>query len=292
MKKAFYISLNEVRLYLIDKGDLAFSLLLPILTFALMYGAFGGQSTFNATASIVNQDNGPYSQQLIKQLDAVSGVTVNIISADDANTRLDQSDLLTAFIIPAGFSDNLSAGSQTEIIVKQRGNGGQEGQILTSILSGVVDQIDQAFQINTAVKNSLAGRNVSGDRINVVVQDQLTQQQKSPAVGVAETTVGGSTNFINQFLPGIVTMYVMFSLTLVSLTIVEERKRGTLERLLSTRLNVRELFLGKFLSIVARGFIQTLILLGLSYAVSGYLHPSHSWHRCSWPLFSPQRPPP
>jgi ABC-2 type transport system permease protein len=54
---------------------------------------------------------------------------------------------------------------------------------------------------------------------------------------------------------------------MVSRTIVEERRRGTLERLLTTRLNVGELFFGKFLSTVARGFLQTLILLALSYAV-------------------------
>ena len=267
MKRALFISFNEVRLYLIDKGDLAFSLLLPILTFALMYGAFGGQTTFNATAPIVNEDNGVYSQQLIKQLGTINGVSVDIMSADEANTKLSRSDLLTAFFIPAGFSNNLTSGGKTEIIVKQRGNGGQEGQILTSIIGGIADQIDQQFQINKAVKDSLAGRNVSDSRVNIVVQDQLGQQRQSPAVGVKETTVGGSTNFINQFLPGIVTMYVMFSLTLVAMSIVEERRRGTLERLLSTRLSAGQLFLGKFFSIVARGVIQTLILLALSYAV-------------------------
>jgi ABC-2 type transport system permease protein len=62
-------------------------------------------------------------------------------------------------------------------------------------------------------------------------------------------------------------MYVLFSLSLSSQAIVEERKRGTLERLLTTRLNAGELFFGKFISFIARGFIQTLILMALSYAV-------------------------
>jgi len=62
-------------------------------------------------------------------------------------------------------------------------------------------------------------------------------------------------------------MYVLFSITLTARAIVEERKRGTLERLLTTRLSVSELFAGKFLSSISRGFIQTLILLALAYAV-------------------------
>ncbi len=269
MKRAWQITLNEVRLYLIDKGDLAFGLLLPILTFALMYGAFGGQTQFNATATIVNEDNGVYSQEIIKQLDAVDGVSVSVITAEKANTLMDRANLYTAFFIPAGFSDTLASGGQAQITIKQRGNGGQEGQILVSILNGVTGQINQTFEALAAVKTNLEGKNVTGNRIDTVVQDALNQQRQTPAVGVIEnfpkdTT---STSFVNQFLPGIITMYVLFSLTLIARTLVEERKRGTLERLLTTRLSVSELFFGKFMSIIGRGFVQTFILMMLSWAV-------------------------
>jgi ABC-type multidrug transport system permease subunit len=46
--------------------------------------------------------------------------------------------------------------------------------------------------------------------------------------------------------------------------LLEERREGTLERLLTTQLTVGELFTGKFLAGLARGFLQTLILLSLS----------------------------
>jgi hypothetical protein len=79
--------------------------------------------------------------------------------------------------------------------------------------------------------------------------------------------VGSSPDPVNQFLPGIVTMFVLFAITLSARAIVEERKKGTLERLLTTRLSVGQLFLGKFLANVSRGFVQTLILLVLAYMV-------------------------
>ncbi|MEE9491093.1 MAG: hypothetical protein V3V80_02170, partial [Dehalococcoidia bacterium] len=66
------VALLQVRIYLQDKGDLAFSLLLPIAIFALMYGAFGGQTLFHGTAHIVNQDQeGTYSALLIERLEGV-----------------------------------------------------------------------------------------------------------------------------------------------------------------------------------------------------------------------------
>jgi ABC-2 type transport system permease protein len=62
-------------------------------------------------------------------------------------------------------------------------------------------------------------------------------------------------------------MFVLFAITLSARAIVEERRKGTLERLLTTRLSVGQLFVGKFLASISRGFVQTLILLVLAYIV-------------------------
>ncbi len=267
MKRALFITLNEVKLYLQDKGDLAFGLLLPILTLALMFGAFGSDTLFKSTANIVNEDNGAYSQQLIQKINDVDGISVSLISADDANAKLDKSDILIALFIPSGFSDNLTAGQPAQLTFKQRGNGGQEGQILASIIRGVAGDINQQFTVLNGVKTALAGKGIADSNIQIVVQSVLAEQSQQPAIDVKEEITGGSSQFINQYLPGIITMYVLFSLSLSAMTIVEERRRGTLERLLTTRLSINELFFGKYLATIARGFIQTLILLLLSYAV-------------------------
>lgn len=267
MKRALVITLNEIKLYLQDKGDLAFGLLLPILTFALMYGAFGSNTLFKASATIVDEDKGVYSQQLIQKVDDVDGISVNLLTAEEANAKLDRSDLLLVLFIPSGFSDTLANGGQGELIFKQRGNGGMEGQILASIIRSAADQINQEFQVLNGVKTALKDTEITDSSIELTVQSVLDKENKEPTIGVAEEITGGSSQFINQYLPGIITMYVLFSLSLSAMSIVEERRRGTLERLLTTRLNVGELFFGKYLATIARGFIQTLILLVLSYAV-------------------------
>jgi ABC-type multidrug transport system permease subunit len=169
--------------------------------------------------------------------------------------------------IPSGFSDTLAAGEPAQLTFKQRGNGGQEGQILASIIRGVAENINQQFQVFNGVKTALADKGIPDSSIQITVQDVLDEERQQPAVGVTEEVTGGSSEFINLYLPGIVTMYVLFSLSLSAIGIVEERRRGTLERLLTTRLTIGELFFGKFIATIARGFIQTLILLLLSYAV-------------------------
>ena len=267
MKRTFFIALNEVKLYLLDKGDLAFSLLLPIVTFALIYGAFGGETVFETTAYVVDEDNGNYSSVLVEQLGSVEGVEVELLTRSEADTKLDRSDALIVLYIPQGFSQALDSGEEAKLTFKQRGNAGQEGQIVASIVRGVAEDINREFQVRGQVVENLQGTGISQERIEAVVQGNLAREREQPVVAVGEETTGGSPDFVNQFLPGIVTMYVLFAVAMAARVIVEERRKGTLERLLTTRLSVGELFIGKFFASVSRGFLQTLILLGLSYAV-------------------------
>ena len=268
MIKSLLVALREVRTYLQDKADLAFSLLLPIAIFALMYGAFGGQTQFHGTAHIVNEDQGGvYSALFLERLGEIEHLDIELLSRGEADGKLERSDLLMVVYIPKGFSDRLTTEEPAQLVFRQRGNGGQEGQIVASIIRGVAEEMSQELQVFNQVRNNLAGRNIPQDSIEVTVQKFLEREREHPIVGVWEETVGSSPDPVNQYLPGIITMFVLFAITLSARALVEERKLGTLERLLTTRLSVGQLFAGKFLASVSRGFVQTVILLVLAYIV-------------------------
>jgi ABC-2 type transport system permease protein len=273
MKKALFIALKEIRDFLQDKGDLSFSLLLPIIIFGLMYGAFGGQTQFNGTAYIVNEDSGKYSTMLVERMGKFQGLSTQFLSAAEADRKLSRSDILMVIVIPSGFSDKLTANQPAQLIFKQRGSGGSEGQIAANLVRGVAEGINQEIQIQNNVKTSLSGTNIDPQRIQITVQKFITREESNPIINVTETPLGKSPDPVNQFLPGIITMFVLFSINLTAQALVEERRKGTLERLLTTRLTIGQLFMGKFFAYVARGFIQTFILLLLSYAVFGLFTP-------------------
>jgi ABC-2 type transport system permease protein len=268
MFKALLVAIHEIHIYLQDRGDLAFSLLLPVVTFALMYGAFGGEMEFHGTAHIVNQDpGGSYSVRLLEQLEELDSVDLELLSREEADGKLERSDLLMVIYIPEDFSAKLASGEQTQLLFRQRGNGGQEGQIVASLVRGLAERMNQEFTVLSQTSNSLAGRGITRDSIEVTTQKFLEREQEHPLVGVTEETMGSSPDLVNQFLPGVITMFVLFAITLGAQAIVQERRLGTLERLLTTRLSVGQLFFGKFLAGISRGFLQTLVLLGLSYIV-------------------------
>jgi ABC-type Na+ efflux pump permease subunit len=265
MIKIFVLAWLEVKCFLRDKGDLAFSLLLPVAVFALMFGAFSGQSMFHGTAYIVNQDTGgAYSKLLLDRLAARQDVEIIPLSDYEAEKRLLLSDIQLVTYIPENFSASLARGWPARIIFRQRGNGGQEGQIVGSLVRSVAGEVSQEAQVKRQVQTVTGG---SQEHVDTTVQKFLEREKEHPFIAVVEETVGSRPDTVSQFLPGIITMFVLFAITISSRTIVEERERGTLERLMTTRLTAGQLFIGKFLAGTFRGFIQTALLLSLGYAV-------------------------
>ncbi|MBI2854006.1 MAG: ABC transporter permease [Chloroflexi bacterium] len=265
--RAVHLALFELRSYLRDMGDLAFSLLLPITLLAVMLGAFGQQDQFNGTAYVVDEDNGPYAQQVIGRLKEIKGLDVRLISASDAESRLDRANITVAAYIPQGFSQRLSGGQGAQVTFKQRGNGGQEGQIVASIVRGVVQEVAGEAYVRNQVQAALSGSGTNPSDVASTVDGYLERERRSPTVGVREEDVGKRPNMLFLFLPGVITMFALFAVSLRSQAILDERRNGTLERLLVTRLGAGELFFGKFLAGLARGLAQVVILLVLAEIV-------------------------
>ncbi|MBM3948985.1 MAG: ABC transporter permease [SAR202 cluster bacterium] len=272
MLRPVHIALFEVRRYIVDRGDLAFSLALPMALFALMYGVFGGDETFNGTANVVDLDGGPAAQEFVSRLESVDGLQVRLRSLDEADRALARTSILTAIVIPPGFSDALAAGEPVKLTVKQRGTGGDEGQIVSSIALSVAQRIAAEVQARRWARTTMEGSAIPQPEIDQAAQAAVTQADADPAVDVAVVVEGESGRadggqFVDRLLPGILVMFLMFAVTLSSQVIVDERRLGTLERLLTTRLTLNQLFAGKFLAGVARAMLQAVVLLALAYAV-------------------------
>ena len=200
-------------------------------------------------------------------MEKTGSLSLKLLSADEAESRLERSDVLLILYIPEGFSEKLSSGQPAQLVFRQRGNGGEEGQIVTSLVRAVAERMSQELTAYRQVEGILVKTKISSEEIKNTTQKFLDRESKNPIVEVTEDTVGSRPDPVRMFLPGIMTMFILFAITLNARALVEERKEGTLERLLTTRLTAGELFRGKFLASSGRGFVQAFILLALSYAV-------------------------
>ena len=261
--RVWLLAILEVRRMLVNRGELAFGLALPIILFALMYGAFGQEVVFRATAHIVDQDGGVGARTFIERLDALAEISVRERTLAEAEKALDRSAILLAIVIPPGFSEGLEQGETVSLVFKQHGNGGEEGQVVAALVQAVAQGFGREAGLQARLGAALAEQEVAPERIDATVAEL---RAAGPVVGVRIRSLGeGGNIFIFRMVAGLLVMFVMFSVTLSAQYLVEERQLGTLERLLTTRMSARELFLGKFLAGMARGGVQALLLLVLAF---------------------------
>ena len=190
-----------------------------------------------------------------------------MLTEAEADRALDRSHILTAVFIPPGFSEGLKAGETASVLFKRRGSGGETGQIVSQIVQGAAQDIAAEFEIRELVRSELNGRGVPETQIVATVGALVEQASVAPAVAVERRAVGEEEDPLSRLIPGVLTMFLMFAATLSAASIIVERKAGTLERLLTTRLSVNQLFVGKFMASVGRAMVQALILLSLAFAI-------------------------
>lgn len=267
LARAALLTILELRRMLVNRGELAFGLALPIVLFALMYGAFGQDVVFRGTAHVVDLDGGESARAFIERLDALPEISVRERELADAQRALDRSAILLAIVIPAGFSDSLQRGETATLRFVQHGNGGEEGQVVAALAQAIAEGLAREAGIFSRLETALGEQAAAPEQMAATVAELRAE---APAVGVSVRAVGeGGNAFIFRMVAGLLVMFVMFSVTLSAQYLVEERQLGTLERLLTTRLSARSLFLGKFLAGIARGGVQALLLLALAFAAFG-----------------------
>ena len=279
MLRPVHIALLDLKLFLNNRAELAFSIALPILLFALMYGALSSESDVFTPASVVDLDGGPHARELVDRLDSLASLEVEERTEADAAAALDRSAILFAVVIPAGFSEALEAGEPAPLVFRQRGNGGDTGQIVAAIVRGIARDMAMESRVRVQTQRALAGSGVSPDRIESEIGSQLETLRAKPPVVVEVLRPGNrlrewmdeegksGDDLFSRLLPGLIVMFVMFSVTLAAQALVEDRRTGTLERLMTTRLGVNQLFAGKLLSGVMRAMFQTVVMLSLAFVV-------------------------
>lgn len=266
----FYLAYIEVKRYFRDPGALGLSLALPIALLALMLGAFGSDPSFNGTATVVDLDQTPASARLIELIEGNPGVDVEVVNESRADRLLDRSARLLVLVIHDGYGEEVAQGGSSPLLeFRQRGSGGDEGSIVASMVRGAAVKHAAEEQARRLVAASAVdqGLNVSEAEIDDAVASAIERQNETPFVAVEIEKSGETTAPFNIFFPGILTMMVMFAVTLNAISIVEERLDGRLERLLISGSGLNGIFAGKFLAGLVRGFLQAFILATLGWAV-------------------------
>lgn len=248
-----------------NRMSLAALFLMPLL-FLVMFGFIfpTGNTQQHMPMGLVNLDQGQGSNEFIAQLELMNKNTSymdfqNYSGVDEAKTAINKGKIYGVFIIPPGFTENLTSGKSADFTVYIDNSNPQS-----------------AMQIQQVLTSTVNGMNNIKAEANVVELGNTTNQQVNPQAIIfpyipnVETTIPGETNYFNFLAPGLMIMIVMMSvMTGIPEAISKEKEMGTFDGMLSAPISQISVIIGKTAALCTRGFIQCVIILAIAIVLFG-----------------------
>ncbi len=258
MRRTFAFTKRALQQFRHDRRTLAFILVMPLLMITIFGYTFGGEVK-DIGVEIVNLDQGLPAGTAPPQLggltlaDAIianiDGDVLKISEATDpaaARAKVDDSEAWAAIIFPANFTSDL---------LKFASGQGPTRPILEIYIEGSNPTISGAIikAVNEAV---LATVKQAATALNVTSIDLPVAIEQSYAYG------GGDTKFIDYFAPGVISFAIMMVTIMITIILfVNERRTGTLQRLLASPAGEEEIVFGYALAFGLIGLIQSVVVL-------------------------------
>jgi ABC-2 type transport system permease protein len=277
-----------------DRVAQALTFLLPILFFSIfasVFGNQGGNSTSRVRIAVVDEDSSELSRRIVEGLKAETALRVRLtadaegkgalLNRATAEAEVQNGDVPVAVILPKGLGETAAAfGPAT---------GGPRIQLLADVsdpiapqmVGGLLQKVSMTAAPDLMMKGGMtqfekyAGTLTPEQRAAV---DAWLPQMKPAAsdgkaaggpaaspFGVGIDTVdvmrkGRSESLVSFYAAGVGVMFLLFSVTGASGSLLDEVDSGTLDRVLSTRVGMGGLLLGKWLFLLLVGTAQLTVM--------------------------------
>ncbi|HML04470.1 MAG TPA: ABC transporter permease [Methanobacterium sp.] len=264
-RDSFHVMNKDMLVFRRNRMQLGALFLMPLL-FLVMFGFIfpSGNTQQHMPMGIVNLDQGQGSSEFIAELQTLNKnanfMNFNTYSSvDEAKTQINQGKIYGAFIIPPGFSNNVSSGKSADFSVYVDNSNPQS-----------------SMQIQQALSTMVSGMNDMKAEANVVKMGNESNMQVNPQAMIfpyvlnIQTTIPGQTNYFNFLAPGLMIMVVMMTvMTGIPEAISKEKEMGTFDGMLSAPINQISIIIGKTMALCTRGFIQCVIILLIAILIFG-----------------------
>ncbi|HEV7484061.1 MAG TPA: ABC transporter permease [Thermoanaerobaculia bacterium] len=271
-----------------DRAALMLSFIVPIVFFSIFAGIFGAQKskTPKTTVVIADLDRSDSSRRLIEALKRESALDVVLTPKKSATPFDTQSaeafvragDAPVALVIPKGFGTTkiqfggnnngpvfrLLADSADPIADQVVGGLLQKNMMMSMpemMMDAGVSEVDRwsggltAQQKAAIDQNMKSYRTFSAKPAATKPADSLIKIEKTDVIGQNKSNVVAA-----LYAAGIGVMFLLFTASNAGGALLEESESGTLDRILTTRLTLTKLLLGKLVYLWTLGFTQICVM--------------------------------
>jgi len=267
------LALKDLSQMFRDKRSLLFLVVMPIaFTFFMgfAYKSSGGDPNADnrIPLAVVNPEpDAVLNMALISRLETSESISIKVMNELDAMDAFYKGDVAGVLVIPAGFSDQASAGNESQLKLIADSTSA-DGQSLYQLLRTPISQLMSAVEISRATAEIVNPSNPSVEQSAAfdLAWSKWTEASKVSLVKVEQAVVEQSSDWTggnpyNQSSPGILVQFAIFGLVTSAQIFVQEKKTRTLQRLVTTNMKPWEIVAGHVLAMFTITFMQTMVLV-------------------------------
>lgn len=155
-----------------NQWDLAMVLWIPLATVLLVWWIFSQTQISDLPIGVVDQDNGPIANTLVRYLEASPELTVHqhYHSPADVEAAILQREVYAVVIIPEDFSRNISSSKPAPVVLQVNAQYGTHSGIIQTSVQAVVGTLSAGVEIQRLVKQGMAPSQAAINHSPIAIQ--------------------------------------------------------------------------------------------------------------------------
>jgi ABC-type Na+ efflux pump permease subunit len=276
------IAKKDLKIFFDDKKALFLALLLPIGLITLFAFAFGGVTADDEepsplTVLYVDEDKSATSMQLLAELDSIPGIELKSSTQDDAQKAIRKGDEIAVLLFYKGLEDSLHAGNNVPAELQYDKSRAMEISILQNLIISRLSEIKgkkDAEQGTHALVHTMLPELSAAERDSVAKNKIAMRNSAKPS----DTALLKSTSLVGdevanwgliQAVAGTAIMMLLFSVSAIGQSMLEEKENGVLKKLLQSPIKSYEIMVGKMLAATTVSLFQLIIMFLFSWVAFG-----------------------
>lgn len=293
MRKVIHIAINDLKVFLSDRGNLIGVIVMPVILALVLGAAFDqGDGATQLPVDVIDLDNSEQSAQFLATLREVNTALVlcpmdnddedrcrlddledyeasSPLTVEQSQQRIIDAQTASLIVIPLGYGENLRSFAEVTLEYYSNADLTTTDAVLPSVQAAVqrVNGAIVAARVGTGLVEAL-GVETDSQAFSQVVYQQASAAWSGDRVGVryilteqGEQTPGSSGTGFSQSVPGMGTMFTLFTAMTGMALLLREKKNWTLQRLVVMPISRGQLLAGKILARFSTSLMTFLVLI-------------------------------
>lgn len=261
MRAAFVIAARDLRQKLRDRSVLMITVAAPLGLAVLFSTLIPNQADFHATYAAVDLDGGRVARGLVDGalagLEEAGVAEIKPIATEaEARAAVEAGEVAAAIVIPAGFTAAVEASRPAELRIVG-GPGVLASEVARSVLVGFGDRVTG---IQVAVRTVVATAEAPADPALIEELVEAALAAPAPIEMEAADTANRVASASTFYSASMAVLFVFFAAQFGVLSLLSDRRAGTLARMLAAPIAPATILVGKYLVSLAAGALSMTVV--------------------------------